>query len=94
MPRNYENTCLKSKELFTRLDVPLKFTFYGLYHFDSIFIKNIEHVSNSQTLEIKTYSKYQIKIIRKLYNHNSVPLILWTGDKLVKSCNVNKANNM
>jgi hypothetical protein len=52
---NFLDTCLKSKELFIRLNVSLKFTFYGLYHFDSIFIKNIEHVPNSQTLGIKTH---------------------------------------
>lgn len=87
-------TCLKSKELFTRLNVPLKFTFYGLYHFDSIFIKNVEHVPNSQTLGIKTYSKVQNKIIRNLYNQNSVPVILLVGDQFVKPCNVNKANHV
>lgn len=94
MQRNFLNTCLKSKELFTRFNVPLKFTFYGLYHFDAIFIKNIEHVPNSQTLGIKTHSKVQKKIIRNLYNQNSVPHILLAGVQFVKSCNINKANHM
>lgn len=92
--RNFLDTCLKSKELFTRLNVPLKFTFYGLYHFDSIFIKHIEHVPNSQTLGIKTHLNVQNIIIINLYNQNSVPLISLSGDQFSKLCDVNKANHM
>lgn len=75
MQRNFLNTCLKSKELFTRFNVPLKFTFYGLYHFDAIFIKNIEHVPNSQTLGIKTHSKVQKNYQKPLQPKFSAPHI-------------------
>lgn len=70
LKKNFTDTCLKSKELFTGLNVPLKFTFCGLYHFDSIFIKNIEHVPNAKTLGIKHISKVQNIIIRNLSNKN------------------------
>lgn len=49
-----KTTCLKTEEFFTRLNMPLKFTFHWLYYFDAIFIKNIKHVPNSQTLGTKT----------------------------------------
>lgn len=48
-------TCLKTEEFFTRLNMSLKFTFHWLYYFDAIFIKNIKHVPNSQTLGTKTH---------------------------------------
>lgn len=54
-----QNTCLESKELFTWFNMSLEFTFYRLYHFDSIFIKHIEHIPNPQTFETKTYVKEQ-----------------------------------
>lgn len=53
----------------------LKFTFHWLYYFDAIFIKNIKHVPNSQTLGEKKNKHIEIYKITQWQKRKSLS---WT----------------